>query len=293
MTTTSQRPRLISALSELRRTLGPARRAGRKIGLVPTMGALHEGHLSLVRACRSECDLTVVSIYVNPTQFGPREDLARYPRTLEADLDALAGCGTDLAFCPADEEVYPTGYASWVEAGPVSAPLEGECRPGHFRGVATIVLKLLNMVGPQFAYFGQKDYQQAQVIRRLVADLNVPVEVRVLPTVREADGLAMSSRNRYLTSDERKRATALVRCLRLAAQSVAEGQRNATALAGKMREVILAAGPARIDYVALVDPETLGPVQEIHGPTLAALAVVIGQTRLIDNWLLEPPVGRV
>jgi pantoate--beta-alanine ligase len=178
-----------------------------------------------------------------------------------------------------------------VEVGSVSEPLEGQCRPGHFRGIATIVLKLLNMVGPQIAYFGQKDYQQAQVIRRLVADLNVPVEVRVLPTVREADGLAMSSRNRYLAPDHRKRATALVRSLRLAAGLVADGQRSAAVVEGKMREVILSAEPARIDYVALVDPETLESVQEIRGPTLAALAVVIGQTRLIDNWLLEPPGG--
>jgi pantoate--beta-alanine ligase len=293
MTIKSQRPQLISTVSELHRTLGPSRLDGRRIGLVPTMGALHEGHLSLVRACRAECDLTVVSIYVNPTQFGPHEDLARYPRTLEADLDALAGCGVDLAFCPADGEVYPPGCASWVEVGPVAMPLEGKCRPGHFRGVATIVLKLLNMVGPQVAYFGQKDYQQARVIRRLVADLNVPVEVRVMPTVREADGLAMSSRNRYLAPDERRRATALVESLRLAAQLVAGGERSAAAVARRMHEVILSADPARIDYVALVDPETLEPVDEIHGPTLAALAVVIGQTRLIDNWLLEPPGGRV
>jgi pantoate--beta-alanine ligase len=288
MTTKSQRPQLISTVSELRRTLDPPRLDGRRIGLVPTMGALHEGHLSLVRACRGECAVTVVSIYVNPTQFGPHEDLARYPRTLQADLDALAGCGADLVFCPADEEVYPPGYASWVEVGSVARPLEGECRSGHFRGVATIVLKLLNMVGPQVAYFGQKDYQQAQVIRRLVADLNVPVEVRVLPTVREADGLAMSSRNRYLAPDERKRATALVRSLRLAAQLVAGGERSAAAVIQRMHEVILSADPARIDYIALVDPESLEPVDEIRSPTLAALAVVIGQTRLIDNWLLEP-----
>ena len=224
MTTENRRPQLVSTLAELRRTLDAARREGRRIGLVPTMGALHEGHLSLVRASRSECDLTVVSIYVNPSQFGPHEDLARYPRTLDADLDALAACGTDLVFCPADGEVYPPGYSTWLEVGAVSPPLEGKCRPGHFRGVATIVLKLLNMVGPQAAYFGQKDYQQVQVIRRLAADLNLPVEVRVLPTVREADGLAMSSRNRYLAPDERRRATALVRSLRLAADLAAEAK---------------------------------------------------------------------
>jgi pantoate--beta-alanine ligase len=291
--TPQNRPHLVSKLSELRRTLDLARRDGRRIGLVPTMGALHEGHLSLVRTCQSECDLSVVSIYVNPSQFGPNEDLARYPRTLDADLDALATCGADLVFFPADGDVYPPGYSSWVDVGPVSTPLEGQCRPGHFRGVATIVLKLLNMVGPQAAYFGQKDYQQVQVIRRLVADLNVPVEIRVVPTVREADGLAMSSRNRYLAPDERRRATALVRSLRLAAELAAGGERSTAVLADKMRDVILSADPARIDYIALVDPETLEPVQEIRGPTLAALAVVVGRTRLIDNWLIEPPRGPV
>jgi pantoate--beta-alanine ligase len=287
---TPQSPPLqrITTVLELRRVIEPVRLAGRTIGLVPTMGALHEGHLSLVRACRADCDVAAVSIYVNPSQFGPNEDLARYPRTLDADLAALADCGTDLAFVPTNEEVCPPGYSTWVEVGPVARPLEGECRPGHFRGVATIVLKLLNMVGPQIAYFGQKDFQQALVIRRLVEDLNVPVEIRVLPTVREADGLAMSSRNRYLSPEERGRAAVLFKSLRLAKDLIAQGETDATAIATKMREVILSASPARIDYAALVDPETLEPVQEVRGPTLAALAVVIGRTRLIDNCLLEP-----
>lgn len=285
----SHPPQLIAALPALRQRLDPARRAGQTIGLVPTMGALHEGHLSLVRTCRAECDLCVVSIYVNPSQFGPQEDLARYPRTLEADLNALAGCGADVAFVPPNEEVYPPGYSTWVDVGSVAQRWEGECRPGHFRGVATIVLKLLNMVGPQIAYFGQKDYQQVQVIRRLVCDLNVPVEIRTLPTVREADGLAMSSRNRYLSPDQRRRAAVLAASLRLAAQHAARGERDPAALTEEIRKAILPADPTRIDYIALVDPETLDPVSEIRGPTLAALAVVIGQTRLIDNCLLEPP----
>jgi len=289
MSPTSQPPRVVTTLPQLRQALDPVRAAGRTIGLVPTMGALHEGHLSLVRACRAECDFTVVSIYVNPSQFGPHEDLARYPRTLQSDLEALAGCGADLALVPTDEEVYPPGYATWVEVGSVARPLEGECRPGHFRGVATIVLKLLGMVGPRIAYFGQKDFQQALVIRRTVADFSVPVEVRVLPTVREADGLAMSSRNRHLAPDERPRATALFQSLCLAGELVARGERSAAAVAGKMRTVIDAVQPTRIDYVALVDPETLEPVEEIGGPTLAAVAVVIGRTRLIDNSLLQPP----
>ena len=267
------------------------RRAGKRIGFVPTMGALHEGHLSLVRAARAECDYTVVSIYVNPSQFGPSEDLAKYPRTLPADLELLAGCGTDLVFAPGNEEMYPSGHAARVEVGPVAQPLEGVCRPGHFRGVATVVLKLLNMVQPEAAYFGQKDFQQALVIRRMVADLDVPVAIRVCPIVREPDGLAMSSRNRYLSAAARQRALVLWKSLQLAGELVAQGQCNAGVIAARMRELIETAADARIDYVALVDPETLAPVEMIAGRTLAALAVKIENTRLIDNCLLEPAGG--
>ena len=217
----SSTPKLVTTVAQLRDELGAVRRAGKKIGLVPTMGALHEGHLSLVRAARAECDYTVVSIYVNPSQFGPGEDFAKYPRTLEDDLALLAGCRTDLVFAPSNEEVYRPGHATWVEVGAVAEPLEGACRPGHFRGVATIVLKLLNMVQPDVAYFGQKDFQQALVIRRMVADLDVPVAIRVCPIVREADGLAMSSRNRYLSPAARQRALVLWKSLQLAGELVA------------------------------------------------------------------------
>lgn len=282
------RPSLIAGVCELRETLGGVRREGKRIGFVPTMGALHDGHLSLVRASGDECDYTVVSIYVNPSQFGPSEDLNQYPRTLEADLDALADCGVPLVFAPTDEEVYPSGFATWVEVGPVAEPLEGACRPGHFRGVATIVLKLLGMVGPDVAYFGQKDYQQALVIRRMVEDLNVPTAVRVCPIVREPDGLAMSSRNAYLSAGERRRALVLWKSLSLAADLVDRGERSAAVIGEKMRELILSVEDAEIDYVALVDPATLEPVGEIRERTLAVLAVRIGQTRLIDNRLLEP-----
>jgi pantoate--beta-alanine ligase len=282
-------PRLVSNLAELRQSLAALRREGRKIGFVPTMGALHEGHLSLVRASNAECDCTVVSIYVNPSQFGRGEDLDKYPRTLEADLDALAECGVPLVLAPRNEDVYPNGYATWVEVGSVAWRWEGECRPGHFRGVATIVLKLVNMVGPDVAFFGQKDYQQALVIRRMVDDLNVPVAIRVCPTVREPDGLAMSSRNAYLDAGQRQRALVLWQSLSLAAELVERGERSAAAIAEKMRAVILSADDARIDYVALADPDTLEPVDEIRGPTLAALAVRVGATRLIDNHLLQPP----
>ena len=220
-------PRVLTTVAEIRAALLPYRRAGKRIGLVPTMGALHEGHLSLVRASKAECDLTVVWIYVNPSQFGPHEDLAKYPRTLQADLEKLAACDTEFVMAPGDAEVYRPGHATWVEVGAVAEPLEGRCRPGHFRGVATIVLKLLNMIQPDVAYFGQKDYQQAAVIRRMVADLDVPVEIRVCPIVREPDGLAMSSRNVYLSPDARQRATVLWQSLELARQLVARGERDA------------------------------------------------------------------
>ena len=281
-------PHVLTTVAEIRAALAPCRREGKRIGLVPTMGALHEGHLSLVRASKAEGDLTVVWIYVNPSQFGPREDLANYPRTLHADLEKLATCNTEFVMAPRDAEVYRPGHATWVEVGAIAEPLEGHCRPGHFRGVATIVLKLLNMVRPDVAYFGQKDYQQAAVIRRMVADLDVAVEVRVCPTVREADGLAMSSRNAYLSPEARQRAGVLWRSLELARQLVAQGERDAAAIIQAMTQRILAVG-ATIDYVALVDPESLSAVARISGPTLAALAVRIDGARLIDNALLEPP----
>ena len=250
------------------------------------MGALHEGHLSLVRAAKAECDCAVVSIFVNPSQFGPNEDLSKYPRTLDTDLALLTGCGTDLVFAPTGDEVYRAGHATWVEVGSVAEPLEGAFRPGHFRGVATVVLKFLNMVQPDVAYFGQKDYQQALVIRRMAADLDVPAAIRVCPIVREPDGLAMSSRNRYLSPAARRRALVLWKSLQLAGTLVEEGNCDARAIAARMRELIETAEDARIDYVALVDPETLQPVETIAGRTLAALAVKIENTRLIDNCLL-------
>jgi pantoate--beta-alanine ligase len=283
------RPRLITTVAELRQAVAATRRSGRRIGLVPTMGALHKGHLSLVEASRSECGLTVVSIYVNPTQFGPQEDLSRYPRTLDADLDLLCGQGETVVFAPADGEMYPEGFATWVDVASITRPLEGECRPGHFRGVTTVVLKLLNMAGPDVAYFGQKDYQQAAVIRRMVGDLNVPVTVQICPTVREADGLALSSRNRYLAPAARRDALVLWNSLQRADELIRRGERNTGIIQQRMREVILTAQEPVIDYIALVDPQTLQPVEQIGGPILAALAVRIGGTRLIDNQLLNGP----
>ncbi len=279
-------PRVLTTIAELRTALSPCRRERKRIGLVPTMGALHAGHLSLVRASKAECDVTVVSIYVNPSQFGPHEDLTKYPRTLQADLEKLAACGTEFVMAPGDAEVFRPGHATWVEVGAIAEPLEGRCRPGHFRGVATIVLKLLNMIQPDVAYFGQKDYQQAAVIRRLVADLDVAVEIRVCPIIREPDGLAMSSRNGYLSAAARQRATVLWQSLELAGQFVARGERDAAVIVRQMTERILAAG-ATIDYVALVDPDSLAAVGRISGPTLAVLAVKLDGTRLIDNAIFE------
>ena len=278
--------RVLTTVAEARTALLPFRRAGQRIGLVPTMGALHKGHISLVKASKAECDITVVSIYVNPSQFAPHEDLAKYPRTLAADLEKLAACNTDFVLAPSDAEVYRPGHSAWVEVGPIAEPLEGRFRPGHFRGVATIVLKLFNMVQPDVAYFGQKDYQQAAVICRMVADLDVPVEIRVCPTVREPDGLAMSSRNVYLSPDARQRATVLWRSLESARQLAGQGQRDATCIVRQMTEMIVAAGGA-IDYVALVNADTLDPVQQITGPVAALVAVKFGDTRLIDNAILE------
>jgi pantoate--beta-alanine ligase len=285
---------LVTTAAQLREALEPLRRAGRKIGLVPTMGALHEGHISLVRAAKAQCDATVVTIFVNPSQFGQGEDLAKYPRTLEADLAKLAACGADLVLAPASDDVYRPGHTTWVEVGAVAERLEGKFRPGHFRGVATIVLKLFNMSRAEVAFFGQKDYQQALVIQQMVEDLNVPVEVRICPIVREADGLAMSSRNAYLGPAARARATVLWKSLQLAQELVGRGERNALAVLEPMRQMIGAAGAqgaageVRVDYVALVDPQTLEPVCEIRGRTLAVLAVWIGKTRLIDNCFLNP-----
>jgi pantoate--beta-alanine ligase len=282
----SSKPKVITSVSELRKTIASQRREGKRIGLVPTMGALHEGHLSLVRASKSECDVTVVSIYVNPSQFGPSEDFSKYPRTLDADLDLLASCETELVFAPQNADMYPPGFASWVEVGSVAEPLEGQFRPDHFRGVATVVLKLFNLVQADAAYFGQKDYQQTAVIRRMVVDLNVPIEIRVCPIVRESDGLAMSSRNRYLSPAARQRALVLSKSLEHAKQLASKGEQNAAKILTEMRQIILSAEDARIDYVAIVDANTLGPLENVSNSAIALLAVKIENTRLIDNAYL-------
>ena len=255
------------------------------VGLVPTMGFLHDGHLSLIRRARDECKHVIVSIFVNPTQFGPKEDLAKYPRDLERDLRLIEPF-TDLVWTPTPEIMYPTGYQTWVEVEAMTHPLEGAMRPGHFKGVTTVVAKLFNAVQPHKAYFGQKDAQQAAVIRRMVRDLNFPIEIVVCPTQREADGLAMSSRNVYLDAEQRKAATVLFRSLSAAKELYEAGERDAEMIRGKMKETLASEPLAGPQYVSCADYDTLEELEVIQGKTLLSMAVFIGKTRLIDNFVL-------
>jgi pantoate--beta-alanine ligase len=251
------------------------------------MGALHEGHASLLRAARAETGFVVVSIFVNPTQFGPKEDLARYPRPLEKDLALCGKEGVDLVFVPEAETVYPPGFRTYVEVHGLQDVLEGASRPGHFRGVCTVVLKLFNIVQPDVAFFGQKDAQQARIIEQMVRDLDVPLRLRLCPIVREADGLALSSRNRYLSPDERRQAVVLSQALREARQLVERGERDAGAVRRAALERIESVPGAAVDYVAVVDAGSLQPLERLRGRVLIAVAVRIGSTRLIDNVLIE------
>jgi pantoate--beta-alanine ligase len=288
-TVSAPRMNTVRTVSALRDALAPARRGQRTIGLVPTMGALHDGHLSLVRHARSRCDTVVVSLFVNPSQFNERADLERYPRDERRDAQLARGAGADVLFAPSVEEVYPHGFATSVEVlGALTERLEGAARGGeHFRGVVTVVTKLLCMALPDVAFFGQKDAQQVLVIRRLVADLNLPVRIETLATVRERDGLALSSRNALLDAADRARALALPRALRAAGELAASGERSGEALLGAAREALADAGVAS-EYVALVDPHTLEPLDLLAGEALLALAARVGGVRLIDNALLLP-----
>ncbi|HOW44617.1 MAG TPA: pantoate--beta-alanine ligase [Candidatus Aminicenantes bacterium] len=276
--------RTCRTVASLRRAL--AARAGDRVGFVPTMGCLHEGHLSLVRASRRENDVTVVSVYVNPSQFAPGEDLDRYPRDERRDAALLRREGADVLFLPADAEMYPAPYRTWVDVAGLDGKLCGRSRPGHFRGVATVVLKLLNLVRPQRAYFGQKDAQQALVIRQMVRDLHLGVRLRVLPIVRDADGLALSSRNAYLSAEERRAALALPKALRRAQARVAAGERDARALRAAMAAEIGREPLLQVDYIAVVRLDNLEDTAAVEpGNTLVAVAVRAGRTRLIDNFL--------
>ena len=257
------------------------------VGLVPTMGYLHEGHLSLIRRAKAECDSVVVSIFVNPTQFGANEDLSKYPRDLERDLRLIEPLGVDLVWNPTAEVMYPTGYQTWVEVDALTHRLEGAIRPTHFKGVTTVVAKLFNAVQPHKAYFGQKDAQQAAVICQMVRDLNFPIEVIVCPTTREADGLAMSSRNKYLEGAERPAATVLFRALSAAKSAYESGERNAEKLRSAMKETLSAEPRAQAQYVSCANYDTLEELDVVSGKTLLSMAVLIGKTRLIDNFVLE------
>ena len=278
------RTRKVTTIGALRKAVRRWRKAGETVGFVPTMGALHAGHASLVRRSAAQCDRTVVSIFINPKQFGPREDLSKYPRRLAADLSLCGSAGADIVFAPSVEEVYPSGFSTYVEVAGLTRGLCGASRPVHFRGVTTVCAKLFGMVQPDRAYFGLKDYQQLQVIKRMVRDLDLPLTIVDCPTVRLSDGLAMSSRNKYLTRDQRKQATVLFRALMEARRLVgSEGVRRSSAIVRAMKKIIGEAPESRVDYIEVVHPETLEPLRLVTAEAQVALAVFIGKTRLIDN----------
>ena len=275
--------KIVTTLSEMRieRSLLPE-----PVGFVPTMGYLHAGHISLVKAARIDCASVVASIFVNPTQFGPNEDLARYPRDLPRDLALLEAARVDMLWSPTVEVMYPSGFQTWVEVEGLTRSLEGELRPGHFRGVTTVVAKLFNAVSPDKAYFGQKDAQQAAVVRRMVRDLDFPIEVVVCPIMREADGLAMSSRNVYLNPAERQAATVLFRALSAAKAAYESGERNAEKLRTLVREIVTAESLAKLQYISCADYDTLKELETVRAKALLSMAVLIGKTRLIDNFVV-------
>lgn len=277
---------LARRIAEVRTAVTSARAAGRPVALVPTMGALHAGHGQLVTAAKSLAPFVVVSVFVNPTQFGPAEDFAKYPRTLDADRELVAAAGGDLVFAPTAEEMYPPGTVAFVEVPKLDAVLCGPRRPGHFRGVCTVVLKLLNIVTPDIAVFGQKDAQQAIILNKMVADLNVPVRMHIEPTVREPDGLAMSSRNRYLNADERALAPKIFEALRMVQARAAAGEADVARLESALHAAVTAIPGARVDYANILDAENLSPMGRLDRPALAAVAVFIGTTRLIDNVII-------
>jgi len=279
--------KICSTIPEARAACRDARASRKRLGLVPTMGALHEGHLSLVRAAKAQCDSVAVSIFVNPTQFGPTEDLSKYPRQFDRDCQLLEKEGIEILFAPSVEEIYPNGAVTWVFVEGLSEKLDGRSRPGHFRGVATIVAKLFNIIEPDAAFFGQKDAAQLAVIRRMVRDLNFPVEIVACPIVREPDGLAMSSRNAYLNREERSRSLVLRRSLQQVQQEFQAGEKIAGKLVSAAKEVFAREPQVTLAYFEIVDPDTLDPVEQISQKTLVAVAAYVGSTRLIDNLVLN------
>lgn len=279
---------IIRTISWMKQAARTARGQERVIGLVPTMGALHEGHFSLVREAKKQCAPVIASIFVNPKQFGPSEDLAKYPRTFEEDCKALENLGVDYAFVPSAEEMYPAGFRASVTVEGLSERLEGRSRPGHFRGVATVVLKLFEIAQPHFAFFGRKDAQQARILRQMAGDLNLDVQLAVCPIIRERDGLALSSRNAYLKGDERRAATALYRSLDAMRREIAAGERDVGRLLGMIRSVIQSESGVALDYAEIVDADTFEPAMALWKPCYALIAARVGPTRLIDNALIEP-----
>ena len=278
--------RIIKSIKEMRQAIAAARHKGQRIGFVPTMGYLHEGHLSLVRQAKKENDCCVVSIFVNPTQFGPKEDIARYPRDFKHDSTLLKKENVDICFYPPDNDIYPQGYLTYIDVLGISDELCGRFRPGHFKGVATVVAKLLNIVQPDVMYVGAKDAQQVVVLRTLVKDLNIPVVVKTVETKREPDGLAMSSRNVYLSKDERSEASVLYKALMQAKKDVRAGEHQAARVIARMKDLISSESSARIQYIECVDVVSLKPLVTLKGKVLIALAVYFGKTRLIDNSII-------
>lgn len=274
-------------IDEIRKLVNAARNKGKKIGLVPTMGALHVGHISLIEAALKDCDFVVVSIFVNPTQFGPGEDFEKYPRPIEADLKICREAGVDVVFAPTSAEMYPAENITWVTVEKLTKPLCGRSRPGHFRGVTTVCAKLFNIVAPDVAYFGQKDAQQAIVIKRMVADMNMPLEIVVCPTVREPNGLAVSSRNQYLTAQQKKDAANIYKSLQTCRKLIEAGTSRTDKIIAEMLKILQQIPSGQIEYVSIVDTETLESIEKITGKILAAVAVKVGPARLIDNILVD------
>lgn len=281
---------VVRSVEDVRREIAAARARGEEIALVPTMGALHAGHLSLVQTACEDCDFVVVSIFVNPAQFGPHEDFDKYPRAFEADLEACRECGVNLVFVPDVATIYPDTFSTFVEVEGLSDVLEGRCRPGHFRGVATVVLKLLNIVQPDVAYFGRKDYHQQALIRRMSHDLDLPTDIRTCDTVRELDGLALSSRNRYLSDDERVAALSLSKCLKLAKQRLTAGATDVDSVRREMLALLNETPGVTVDYATIADPESLADITSPQPEMIALVAAKVGPARLIDNLPIRMPV---
>jgi len=278
---------VISNRHEIYARISHERSSGRTVGLVPTMGALHAGHISLLERANEICDVNVATIFVNPSQFGPKEDYTRYPRTLEEDLAKLDRAGTHYVYVPEPNSIYPAGYSTYIEPPAVGNRWEGECRPGHFRGVATIVLKLFQLIPANVSFFGRKDYQQSLVIRKMVEDLNVPIRIETCPTLREPDGLAMSSRNRYLSGPERQQALGLWHALQAASDKINAGEKKVAILEQELKQTLHDHQIEQIDYAVVVNAETLEPVEKVEGATVILIAARVGTTRLIDNLLIE------